>query len=279
MTKEDKFISLVHDLNEFSQKEKELYTQKLQTREVHFLYLSEHLQTLYIIEQKRLNDKYIKPFKEKNSFLFGKSVLRIINRCHWETYHSLLLKYFWENPILLKSFISRVDGIECKEQILQLLSNNDYSIKEEYKIKNIETDKIERKIDLLITDNKKNWLITIENKIHSEVSKDAGGQNTQLDDYHKYLEYDSRYQSFKYKIYILLSHRNNRKYINGKDWKYVDYYEVFASLLENNTPGDSILTDYLKTLYFLLFGDRDINGVLSIHSARKFYIEVQSKIK
>lgn len=277
MLQEEQFTTLLNNLKNLS---KEKYDQILlqeQSLESKFLHTCKNLNSLYKVEQKRLKAKYIEPFTEKYSFLEQRSVLQVINKYQWETFHSLILKSLWQIPKLLYSFIQKVDNIENKELVLEQVLLDNYNIEEEHPIVNKKTKKVERFIDLLITDNNKKWLIVIENKINSEVSKNKNGRGTQLDSYYKYIKNDSRFKSFENKVYILLSHTDNREYIKN-EWIYADYYKVFSSILENCDTNNAIQIDYLKTLYHLLFNDREINSDVSLYTMRKFNTEVQSKI-
>lgn len=268
MTKEEQFIYLVEDLKNLTDEIKRKKLIKQQQLEFQFSMFCDNLNPLFIAEQKRINEKYIQPFVRNNLFLKDKSLLEIIKKYDWETFHSLILKYIWENPKYLQSFISKIEDTPDKRNILSLIAEDNYFIKEEHPTNN------NKRIDLLITDHSGRWLIAIENKINSEVGKN------QLDNYSRYLDTDKSFTAFTYKIYILLSFRNNRKYIEKNDWLYADYYKVFSSILENK-PTDPIVTDYLKTLYLLIFDGRHIGEdiAFSLYTARKFYIEVQSKIK
>lgn len=278
MLQEEKFIGLTESLSGFAKEKHNHNLQKSQSLESSFLHSCEILTSLYKAEQKRLKEKYIEPFTQKYYFLEQKSILQVIKKTHWETFHSLLLKYLWENPKLLYPFIEKVPNIENKELILELIRRGNYAIKEEHSIRNKKSGKAERFIDLLITDTNKKWLIVIENKIYSDVSKNKNGKGTQLDSYYHYIENNKIFQTFENKIYILLSYSDNTKYSNAK-WIYVDYYKVFSSMLENSDTNNAILIDYLKTLYQLLFNNKEINSDISLYAIRKFYIEVQSKIK
>ncbi|WP_101688589.1 PD-(D/E)XK nuclease family protein [Dysgonomonas massiliensis] len=278
MLQEEQFIILINKLKNLSKEKLNQTIQQRQSLEDFFLKSIETFNTLYEIEQKRLNEKYVEPFAKEYSFLEQKSVLQVIRKHHWETFHSLLLKHLWQQPRLLYSFIDRINRIENKELILQQIILDNYKIEVEHPIKNKKTEKVERFIDLLITDNNKKWLIVIENKIYSEVSKNKSGKGTQLSSYYNYIKNDSHFKSFDNKIYILLSHCDNTKYTNN-EWIYTDYYNVFSSMLRNNDADNAIQLDYLKTLYQLLFNDRSISSDLSLYTMRKFYIEVQSKVK
>lgn len=278
MLQREKFILLIENLKNLT-KEKDNQT-LLESRflESNFIHSCKILNSLYKTEQNRLKEKYVEPFTKEYSFLEQKSVLQVINKHHWETFHSLILKYLWKNPKLLCAFVKKVPNIENRDLILDLIKQGNYIIEEEHSIKNKKSGKAERFIDLLITDTNKKWLIVIENKIYSDVSKNKNGKGNQLDSYHHYIEKHKAFQTFENKIYILLSHCDNKKYANA-EWTYIDYYVVFSSMLENIDTNNAILIDYLKTLYQLLFNDREINSDVSLYSIRKFYIEIQSKIQ
>lgn len=278
MLHEEKFIALTDNLRKLTKEKHEQISLQKQLFESNFLHSCRILNNLYNSEQKRLNKKYIEPFTTKYSFLEQESVLQVIKKHHWETFHSLLLKHLWENPILLSAFIEKVQNIQNKELILELIKQGSYNIVEEHSIKNTKSGKAERYIDLLITDRNKKWLIVVENKIYSSVSKNKDGKGTQLNSYYRYIENNKNFQSFENKIYILLSHSDNTKY-SSTEWIYADYYKVFSSLLANSDSNNAIQTDYLKTLYQLLFDDRELNSNISLYAIRKFYIEVQSKVK
>ena len=277
MLKEENFIILLNNLRNLTKEKHDQILLQEQSLESKFSYSCKNLNSLYKVEQKRLRAKYIEPFTEKYSFLEQKSVLQVINKYHWETFHSLLLKHLWCTSELLHSFVEKVNNIQNKEVILQQITLGNYFICAEHPIKNKKSKKVERYIDLLITDKNKKWLIVIENKINSEVSKNKNGRGTQLDSYYQYIKNDSRFKSFEDKVYILLSHTDNREYVKN-EWIYADYYKVFSSILENCDINNAIQIDYLKTLYQLLFNDREINTDTSLYTMRKFYTEVQSKV-
>lgn len=268
MIKKEEFINLVEDLKNLTNEWKDEELQKEKRTEAKFLQFCENLNPLFVAEQKRINEKYIQPFVKDNSFLKDKSLLEVIEKHDWETFHSLILKYIWENPKYLQSFISKIKDIPAKRNIISLIAEDDYSVQEEHSTTN------NKRIDLLISDNLGRWLIVIENKINSEV------RNNQLKNYSRYLDTNKNFEAYTYKVYILLSFRDNHKYITeNNDWLYVDYYKVFSSILENK-PTDPIIIDYLKTLYLLIFENRHIGEdiMFSLYTARKFYTEVQSKI-
>lgn len=262
------FICLIEYLKILADEKRNDELLKEKNTGLRFLPFCENLNPLFIAEQKRINEKYIEPFVKNNSFLKDKSLLEIIKKHDWETFHSLILKYIWENPKYFQSFISKIENLKNKKNILSSIAQHNYSIQEEHSTNH------NKRIDLLIIDYSREWLIAIENKINSGVGKN------QLDNYSRYLDTNKNFKSFTNKIYILLSFRDNSKYVENRNWLYADYYKVFSSILENNTT-DPIIIDYLKTLYLLIFEGRYIGESIgfSLYTANKFYTEIQSKIK
>lgn len=235
----------------------------------------EEINILYRKESEYTYEKYIMPFIDKYSFLQTPSILSAINKLQYETFHSLILKKLW-NPQngqqLLSNFISTIDDIPLNEKIKiqEYILQGNYSIKEEHTIR-----ENKKRIDLLITENSKKWLIIIENKINATIS--VSKNKTQLQYYYQYGE--TKLKEYTDRYYILLSHRDNQKDIIAP-WIYATYNNVFLSLIKT-IPEKRITQDYLASLFSLLYPNNisqdDIGN--SLYMSYQFYYETIKHIK
>jgi len=186
------------------------------------------------------------PFLQSHSYLASDSVLSIIDKEYWETYHSKILAQIWNcsRHETLCRFIRSIGA----DEIAHLITQSEYTVKTELPLtKSRNKTRNGKRIDILITDNK-SWVIVIENKINARVSK-HGREDSQLARYRKWVE--EKYPASRFKqCFVLLSLRNNRQQCE-KDWIYCDYLTLFQGLL-NCGYRDRIIEDYLATLYKLL---------------------------
>ena len=186
------------------------------------------------------------PFLQSHSYLASDSVLSIIDKECWETYHSKILAQIWNRSHheILCHFIRSIGA----NYIAQLIPQSEYEIAIELPLtKSRNKTRNGKRIDILITDNK-SWIIVIENKINARISK-HGREDSQLARYRKWVE--EKYPASRFKqCFVLLSLRNNRRQCE-KDWLYCDYLTLFQGLL-NCGYRDRIIEDYLATLYKLL---------------------------
>ena len=186
------------------------------------------------------------PFLQSHSYLASDSVLSIIDKECWETYHSKILAQIWNRSHheILCHFIRSIGA----NYIAQLIPQSEYEIAIELPLtKSRNKTRNGKRIDILITDNK-SWVIVIENKINARISK-HGREDSQLARYRKWVE--EKYPASRFKqCFVLLSLRNNRRQCE-KDWLYCDYLTLFQGLL-NCGYRDRIIEDYLATLYKLL---------------------------
>ena len=186
------------------------------------------------------------PFLQSHSYLGSDSVLSIIDKECWETYHSKILAQIWNRSHheILCHFIRSIGA----NYIAQLILQSEYEIAIELPLtKSRNKTRNGKRIDILITDNK-SWIIDIENKINAQVSK-HGRADSQLACYRKWVE--EKYPASRFKqCFVLLSLRDNRRQCE-KDWIYCDYLTLFQGLL-NCGYRDRIIEDYLATLYKLL---------------------------
>ena len=240
--------------------------------------------TLHHKENKILCREYIAPFVEKYPFLNDASSLTVIDKLYHENYHSLFLKYIWNNqrPHGNKMFSDFLKEINIDEWWLKAVQKNNYRIECEHCIKDSQEQMLNHKrIDLLFVDEANKWLIVIENKIRSEVRFYSDGKYSQLDAYQKYCRKNRKFRDYK-TLHILLSYnKKNTSYIeDSDDWKNADYYQVFKSLLKY-TSTDTIITDYAKTLFAILFPQKNLNEAVSdlLHRNTWFYHHVISKLQ
>lgn len=192
------------------------------------------------------------PFLQSHSYLASDSVLSIIGKEYWETYHSKMLAQIWNcsHSEILCRFM-RSNGAD---EIAHLITQSEYKVKTELQLtKSRNKTRNGKRIDILITDNK-SWVIVIENKINARVSK-HGREDSQLACYRKWVE--EKFPAPQYKqCFILLSLRNNRCQCE-EGWLYCDYLFLFQILL-NCSYRDRLVEEYLTTLYSLLRLNIDI---------------------
>lgn len=186
------------------------------------------------------------PFLQSHSYLASDSVLSIIDKEYWETYHSKILAQIWNcsRSEILCRFMRSIGA----DEIAHLITQSEYKVKVELPLtKSRNKTRNGKRIDILITDNK-SWVIVIENKINARVSK-HGREDSQLARYRKWVE--EKYPASRFKqCFVLLSLRDNRRQCE-KDWIYCNYLTLFQGLL-NCGYRDRIVEDYLATLYKLL---------------------------
>jgi len=263
-----KFTELIEELKTLIQKEKEQKENAYRLLEQNFFSLCNELAVLYEHEKDEFLQNEIKPFVEQYSFLAEKSILQIIKKQRHETFHSLILEHLWGeiefHEVALANFVEQVEGIKEKSQLKKWILENDYSIKCEEQTHN------KKRIDIIIKDRKGRWVIVIENKIDSSVNGKA-----QLANYSDYAK--RKLKNYECSTFILLSHSNNRKYIQNNSWLYADYYDVYNSLFEQQS--NYYVKEYLKTLFLLLFPNADLNEKTSLCSAKNFYNQIISTKK
>ena len=166
------------------------------------------------------------PFLQSHSYLASDSVLSIIDKEYWETYHSKILAQIWNcsRSKILCHFMRFIGA----DEIAHLITQSEYKVKTELPLtKSRNKTRNGKRIDILITDNK-SWVIVIENKINARVSK-HGREDSQLARYRKWVEEKYPASHFK-QCFVLLSLRNNRRQCE-KDWIYCDYLTLFQGLL------------------------------------------------
>ena len=204
--------------------------------------------------------------------------MQIIKKVKHETYHSLFLAYLWgsETSFGHKAFQDFINDILTdKEPWVDTIQQCSYKVFTEKYIKGQRKKGLNKKrIDLIFVDEKNKWCVIIENKIESKVH--YSDNRSQLN---YYFDYGERQYKGYHQLYILLSHTDNQKYENEK-WKYANYHQVFKSLLKYHT-GESLLRDYLKTLFALLFPNEQLDNYSthSLHTGMTFYNRIISKIK
>ena len=100
------------------------------------------------------------PFLQSHSYLGSDSVLSIIDKECWETYHSKILAQIWNRSHheILCHFIRSIGA----NYIAQLIPQSEYEIAIELPLtKSRNKTRNGKRIDILITDNK-SWIIVIE---------------------------------------------------------------------------------------------------------------------
>ena len=196
------------------------------------------------------------PFLQSHFYLASDSVLSIIGKEYWETYHSKMLAQIWNRSRheILCRFMRSIGA----DEIAHLIAQSEYNVKTELPLtKSRNKTRNGKRIDILITDHK-SWVIVIENKINARVSK-HGREDSQLARYRKWVE--EKYPTSRFKqCFVLLSLRNNRRQCE-KDWIYCDYLTLFQVLL-NCGYRDRIIEDYLATLYALLHVNLEVSPCL-----------------
>ena len=127
-----------------------------------------------------------------------------------------------------------------------------------------------KRIDVLICDDVNKWLIVVENKIMSSVRYSTENR-TQLDIYKCYCENNKRWDGYE-KVYVLLDYKGCSD--NYEYWVSANYLNLFSSIL-NNRPDDSVVDDYLKTLFSIL---SPIESPQSLSEIRLFNREIIANI-
>lgn len=231
----------------------------------------EELRSLYARELNLVYERCT-DFLHKNSFLQSQSVLSVIGKSYWENYHSLLIKYVFENRNggrILQHFL-KSSGVETAW--IDSVCNQTYSVETEHVIlKQRYKSWNGKRIDLLICDDVNKWLIVVENKIMSSVRYSTENR-TQLDIYKCYCENNKRWEGYD-KMYILLDYKDCN---GGRDlnWISANYVNLFSAIL-NNRPNDSVVDDYLKTLFSIL---SPIENPQSLSEIRLFNREIIANI-
>lgn len=242
------------------EKRKELVRQELTGRFFRFI---QNFRSLYDTTINGLYAKYVEPFKQRHRDLFDLSLLEAIEKAHWETYHSKLLAYIWgRDRHAFVAFLNSIAGID-PALIAQVKESVSYCIKTEQKTS------AGKFIDLFITDDR-NWVIAIENKIDAKVSTHETGE-LQITHYRKWVT--KEFIGFN-RCFILLSHKNNTKYlINEKEWKHCNYSILFKSLLSIVHP-DRIMREYQSAVLSLLCDkDASVDDVsMSLYGINQFRI-------
>ena len=277
MVTEEKHIQLIEKIKNLYVEDKKRQQHAQKMREKEFCAFCDELQNFYEQEKEVLN-QHITLFISQYSFLNEKSSLQIINKHKQETYHSSFLEYLWGNKASFgcKAFYDFINDILTdKESWVDTIKQSSYKVFTEEYIKEQRKEGLNKKrIDLIFVDEKNKWCVIIENKIESKVH--YSDNRSQLDNYFDYGK--RKYKGF-HQLYILLSHTDNQKHEKG-EWKSANYHQVFKSLLKYHTE-DSLLRDYLKTLFALLFPNEQMNNYSthSLYQGMLFYNCIISKIK
>ena len=256
-----------------------LYSDKKKRRENDFFIFCKELELLYPTAIKSLSQKYIIPFLEQSPFLTSSSYLQaVLHRERKETDHSLFLKYVLSQCKYGCSILwDFCNIIRCQSEWMNAIKQNTYTVKSEFSTKRQRKQSLSlRRMDLLIKDDKNQWLIVIENKIDSKIRVEKGSQ---LDAYSEICERD--YPQYN-KLYILLSYReDNFKDIEnskkGSEWLCLNYYSVFNVLLKY-AEKDDFIKEYLKILYFLLFPNIQIANRHSASSLFRYWLFINRVI-
>lgn len=257
---------LIKELNRLYLLEKKEMESVQQEKEIQFLRLLEELGKSYEQEKERIYKEVICPFIDQYPFLNQKSSFSIIEEEEYEIYHSRYLLEIWNCQN--ESLADFLKAAEVEEKWIDKVSDNRYSIQKEYPTIN------GMKMDLLIKDDAGKWLIGIENKVKASVHINEHRGLTQLKCYEK--DCQQEFPGYD-KLFILLSHRNNKSYVENSNWKYVDYYSLMGSLLKYYR--NDIVRDYLKTLYAVLFGNEQFNNQdTSLYNYNSFINRIISKL-
>lgn len=282
----DNRIELLDEISNLYIKEKEEQAKAHNLKEKKLAILCVELNVLYLQEKEIIYKDYIQPFVSKHPFLKEHSSLKIIDKLKIENFHTKFLEHIWSPKSLngssfLLSFL-KVAGIE--NDWLNTINKNNYTIDlEHYTGYNKKKDLNGKRIDMLLLDHINKWFIVIENKVDSKINHDKTSLRSQLEYYHDYCNCNRDLQDYT-ATYILLSYNNkNKSYItDGLPWTYVDYYQLFRSILLSDHKNDDIIKDYLKSLFSLLFSNIELEEDYSNSSLYKyqyFYNEILSKIK
>lgn len=239
-------------------------------KEQRFSKCCEELRLLYTQELNLICNRCA-DFLDKHSFLQAQSVLSVIKKSYWETYHSLLIKYVLENQNGGKVLHYFLKSIGVETSWLESVLNQQYTIEEEHTILNQRYKSWNgKRIDLLICDDVNKWLIVVENKVLSSVHNSTESKS-QLDIYHCYCQNSKRWDMYD-KVYVLLDYKDCNS--NYKEWVSANYINLFSSILANK-PEDSVVEDYLRTLYSIL---SPIDKIVTLKEATSFNKEIIEKI-
>ncbi|WP_270540336.1 PD-(D/E)XK nuclease family protein [Bacteroides zhangwenhongii] len=253
--------------------QKNSYLEKERT----FFKYCDELHCFYVVEKENLFNKYVAPFINEYPFIEKPSSLQVIEKLHCETYHSLFLKYIWDNQNsfgykVLSEFLNNVAN---DKSWFESISMRTYNVQKEVPTKGLKNGNDKKRIDLLLVDDKNKWCIAIENKINAEIH--YSNKHSQLEPYYNFCE--KKYKGYD-KLYILLSYNSKNQCHVNDNWIYVDYYYVFKSLLKYHCK-DLLIEDYLKTLFKLLFPKvrRDCYKNSTMYRSMWFYQNIILKIK
>jgi len=247
----DEYILLIQEIAELYSNEKMLKESVCKRHRNDFPAFCAELESLYSASMNSVCEKYLNPFIEQYSFLASPSYMQVVlHREKRETDHSLFLKYVLNSQSKVGRSILRdlCKVVGCKSELIKEIEQGSYTVESEFSTKRQRKSSLsQRRMDLLIRDDKNKWLIVIENKINSKIRIEKGNQ---LDAYSEYCE---RYFPQYTALYILLSYRDdNFKDIENRKWKALNYYSVFNVLLKY-VEEDDFIKEYLRILYFLLF--------------------------
>jgi hypothetical protein len=268
------FESLIEDIKFLIQQEKEENQQRQKNLESSLFLFIEEIRLIYQAEKQRLLNE-ISVFRQNYSFLKNESVLQCIGELHKEKHHSKFLAYIWKhNKKIFSDFISLIPQISNDEKLRVWILEGDYFVV-------CEKRTIDSKfIDLLIKDNQNRFCIVIENKIDSVVSR---YENDKLQLYYYYKHINKKTPKDAVKYYLLLSHRNNKKYTIKNEWIYTSYYPVFRSMIQNYSTEDDILKQYIIALFSLLFNSKEMGNTIDkntpISKMSLFYQNIITQIK
>lgn len=230
----------------------------------------EELRLLYTQELNLICNRCA-DFLDKHSFLQAQSVLSVIGKPHWETYHSLLIKYVLENKNGGKVLYRFLKSIDVEVPWLDSVLNQQYEVEVEHIILNQRYKSWNgKRIDLLIRDDVNKWLIVVENKVLSSVRYSTENR-TQVEIYHCYCENNKRWDGYD-KVYVLLHYKDCLD--NYKDWVSANYINLFSAILANKSE-DCVVEDYLRTLYSIL---SPIDKIGTLADATLFNTEIIEKI-
>lgn len=279
MVDDEKYILLIDEIKRLYIDHVGVQENLCVEKEKKFSKFCDELHALYEVEKENIFNGYIKPFINEYSFIEDTSSLQVINKLHYETYHSLFLKYILDSQNsfgheVLREFLSNVADNKNWFENLSLCT---YNVHEEVSTKGLKNGNNKKRIDLLFVDDKNKWCIVIENKIDSEVHYHGDNKRSQLDFYYDYCE--RTYKDYE-KLYILLSYNEKNSSHKRTGWEYADYYDVFKSLLKHHSK-DALVNDYLKTVFKLLFPNETMNSYQrsSLYRGRKFYSNIIQKMK
>ncbi len=104
----------------------------MDSREQAFSEFCNELNGLYEAKKNTIYNDHIHSFKNKYSFLKEISLLKVIEKHDYETYHSKILKYLWDSSTKFGSeaLLSFLKEIGVEDKVLESISNKDYSLKD-----------------------------------------------------------------------------------------------------------------------------------------------------